>query len=92
MIERVNKSVEINLVVINIENFKKVSKEIENYLVNLNKKVLIISNESIVFNSNFILRQRKFENYYLAYFNNDIQYGAKFIIKRLFDIFVSLLQ
>ena len=42
------------------------------------------------FNSNFILRREKFENYYLAYFNNDIQYGAKFIIKRLFDIFVSL--
>jgi lipopolysaccharide/colanic/teichoic acid biosynthesis glycosyltransferase len=90
VIEEVNKSVEINLVVINIENFKEVTKEIENYLVNLNKKVLLISNESIIFNTNFILRREKFENYYLAYFNNDIQYGAKFIIKRLFDIFVSL--
>ena len=67
------------------------TKEIESNLVNLNKKVLLISNESIIFNTNFILRREKFENYYLAYFNNDIQYGAKFIIKRLFDIFVSLI-
>ena len=41
VIEEVNKSVEINLVVINIENFKEVTKEIESYLVNLNKKVLL---------------------------------------------------
>ena len=90
VIDKVNKSVEINLVVINIENFKKLSKDIEKYLVSLNKKVLIISNESVVFNTNFILRREKFENYYLTYFNNDIQYGAKFIIKRFFDILVSL--
>ena len=28
---------------------------------------------------------------YLTYFNNDIQYGAKFIIKRLFDIVLSVI-
>ena len=89
-IEKANRSLEINLVVINIENLKKFSKDIEKYLVNLNKKVLIISNESLAFNSNFILRREKFENYFLTYFNNDIQYGAKFIIKRIFDILVSI--
>ena len=63
----------------------------ENYLINLNKKVLIISNNKIKFKSNFIYREENFENYFFSYFNNDIQYGSKYIIKRIFDIIVSLL-
>ena len=90
IVERINKIIDINLVVIYLENVKILSKEIEKYLINLNKKVLIISNESIRFSSNFIFRQENFEGYILTYFNNDIQYGAKFILKRIIDIFLSI--
>ena len=90
-VNSINKESEVNLIIINLEEQKVLHKEIEDYLINLNKKVLIISNNKIKFKTNFIYREEYFENYYFAYFNNDIQYGSKYILKRLFDIIVSLL-
>ena len=67
------------------------TKDLEEYLINLNKKVLIISNNQLSFKSNFIYRVENVSDNYLYYFNNDIQYGAKYIIKRLFDISLSII-
>ena len=88
---KLNKIINVNLVVLRIQNTKKLTKELEEFLIKLNKKVLIISKEKLVFNSNFIYRQLLVDSNNLYYFNNDIQYGAKFILKRLFDIVLSLL-
>jgi lipopolysaccharide/colanic/teichoic acid biosynthesis glycosyltransferase len=88
---KLNKIINVNLVVIRIQNTQKLSKELEEFLIKLNKKVLIISKEKLEFNSNFIYRQISVNSNNLYYFNNDIQYGAKFILKRLFDIILSLL-
>ena len=89
LIESINKELELHLVVINLENYRKISEELEEYLIKLNKKVLIIANNEVEFVSNFIYREEKFENYNLVYFNNDIQYGSKFIIKRILDIILA---
>ena len=90
IINRENKKNKINLVVIEL-NFESISEELEKYLINLNKKVLIISKSKIKFLNNFIYREETLEDSRLIYFNNDIQYGAKFILKRTIDIFLSLI-
>ena len=90
-INSINKESEVNLIIINLDDQKTLPKDVENYLINLNKKVLIISNNKIKFKSNFIYREENFENYFFSYFNNDIQYGSKYIIKRIFDIFSSVI-
>ena len=90
-VSRTNKIKNINLVIIKLNSKNNLGKELEEYLINLNKKVLIISNNELSFQSNFIYRLSKVERNYLYYFNNDIQYGAKYIIKRLFDISLSFL-
>ena len=86
-----NKTVNINLVVLNISNTKRLPIRLEEYLIKLNKKVLIISSNELVFHTNFIYRFSKIDSKYLYYFNNDIQYGSKYILKRLLDISISLL-
>ena len=88
-IEDVNKKEEVHLIVLNLENFEQLGIEIEKYLINLNKKVLIISRKKLQFETQFIFRLESFESHKLIYFNNDIQYGSKYIIKRLFDISIS---
>jgi len=90
-VNQLNKVINLNLVVIRIENTKKLKKELENYLINLNKKVLIISDNKLMFGTNFIYRLVKVDSKFLYYFNNDIQYGAKFILKRILDIFISII-
>ena len=90
IIDRENKKNKINLIIINFD-FEDFSNELEAYLINLNKKVLIISNNSIKFSNQFIYREEIIENTKLIYFNNDIQYGSKFILKRGMDIFLSLI-
>ncbi len=90
-VSRANKIKNINLVIIRLSSNKNLDKDLEEYLINLNKKVLIISTNELTFQSNFIYRLSKVEGNYLYYFNNDIQYGAKYIIKRLFDITLSFL-
>ena len=90
-IDNLNKKTEINLIVINISHLNKIPKNLENYLLNLNKKVLLISTEKIKFESFFISKTIELSGKNLTYFNNDIQYGSKYIIKRTLDIFLSLI-
>ena len=89
IIDRENKKNKVNLVVIEVSS-NIISEELEKYLINLNKKVLIITKNKIKFTNNFIYREENLEEHRLLYFNNDIQYGAKFILKRANDIFFSL--
>ncbi len=90
-ISKLNKVKNINLVILKLETKNSLTKDLEEYLINLNKKVLIISNNQLSFKSNFIYRVENVSDNYLYYFNNDIQYGAKYIIKRLFDISLSII-
>ena len=90
IVDTENKKKKINLIVIetSISNF---SEEFEKYLINLNKKVLIISGKKIQFNNNFLYREELVDKFRLVYFNNDIQYGSKFILKRVMDIVFSFI-
>jgi lipopolysaccharide/colanic/teichoic acid biosynthesis glycosyltransferase len=90
-IDKINKKTNVNLVIFNFENEREIKPELEKYLVNLNKKVLIISKEQIAFKSLFISRTENINGYILTYFNNDIQYGSKYILKRFLDVLTSLL-
>jgi len=90
-VNNLNKSVNINLVVVNINSLKRLSPELEEYLINLNKKVLILSDTELIFHTNFIYRFMKRDSKYIYYFNNDVQYGSKYILKRFFDIITSFL-
>lgn len=90
-IDNVNKSEKINLIVISLYKGMHITKELQNYLLNLNKKVLIISKNNIDFDFNFLHRDVIIDDSHFIYFNNDIQYGSKFIIKRILDISLSLL-
>ena len=88
-VNNLNKTININLIVLNISNLKRLPIGLEEYLINLNKKVLLISSNELVFHTNFIYRFSKIDFNYLYYFNNDIQYGSKYILKRLLDISIS---
>ena len=90
-VDKLNKIINLNLIVIRLNNTNKLAQKLENYLINLNKKVLLISDKSISFNKNFIYRMKQVDSKFLYYFNNDIQYGSKYILKRTFDIIVSLI-
>ncbi len=90
-IDNVNKEHNLNLVVINFNDEKTIDKNLETYLINLNKKILIISKDEIKFNNYFLSRSEEISGYYLTYFNNDIQYGSKYILKRVLDITLSLI-
>ncbi len=90
-IDNVNKEHNLNLVVLNFNDEKTINKELETYLINLNKKILIISKNEIKFNNYFLSRSEKISGYSLTYFNNDIQYGSKYILKRVLDITLSLI-
>lgn len=87
-IDAENKKENINLIVLNLSE-TSLGSTLEKYLINLNKKILLISDENMRFDNNFIYRSEFLEQKYLTYFNNDIQYGSKYILKRLMDIFFS---
>ncbi len=89
-INKLNKIVNLNLVIIRLSNTQKLDRNLENYLINLNKKVLIISDNKLKFRKNFIYRTVNIDSKFIYYFNNDIQYGAKFILKRVMDISISI--
>ena len=89
-IDSLNKIENINLIIMNIGEKNTIHEKLENYLINLNKKVLIISKDKVDFKNYFINRVENISNYYLTYFNNDIQYGSKYILKRVIDIFLSI--
>ena len=88
-IDELNKVEKINLIVINLEDTTTLKKKLEKYLIEVNKKVLLISNSKPKFNANFIFRQDILDGTFFTYFNNDIQYGSKYIIKRFVDIVFS---
>ncbi|MDC3103609.1 sugar transferase [Acidimicrobiaceae bacterium] len=89
-IDDLNKLEKINLIIINLEHSTKLKKKLEKYLIEVNKKVLLISNSKPKFNANFIYREEVLDETFFTYFNNDIQYGAKYIIKRFLDIALSI--
>ena len=90
-IDETNKKMNINLVVINLNNASSIPKKLEEYLIDINKKVLIMSSESIDFKTNFLFRKETIDQKHFVYFNNDIQYGSKYILKRLIDLSVGTL-
>ena len=90
LIDSINKEKEVNLIVLNLENHNSLDSDIEKYLINLNKKILLISKNKLKFSAYFLHREVVISNFYLTYFNNDIQYGSKYILKRIMDISFSL--
>ena len=90
-IDDTNKGEKINLIVLNLGKLDTLNLKLEEFLIQTNKKVLLISEKQINFQNKFIYRQEVLENQFFTYFNNDIQYGAKFIIKRGLDIVLSFL-
>jgi lipopolysaccharide/colanic/teichoic acid biosynthesis glycosyltransferase len=91
LIDEANKKVNVNLIVLNIGESSQINHDLENYLIELNKKILIISKNKVIFNKLFLSRNINLSGYNLVYFNNDIQYGSKYIIKRVMDITISLI-
>ena len=89
-IDKLNKKINLNLIILNFKNQSGINKILEEYLVNLNKKILIISKNRWVLNNNFLCREEVLSGSYLTYFNNDIQYGSKYILKRFLDITLFL--
>ena len=92
IIDKQNKENNLNLIILNLGNENSLPESIEEYLIDLNKKVLIISRQEIIFKNIFLKRSIFLENYFLTYFNNDIQYGSKYILKRALDVFVALIM
>jgi lipopolysaccharide/colanic/teichoic acid biosynthesis glycosyltransferase len=90
-IESFNKDNEINLIVFNFSGLKSISLDFEKYLLNLNKKLLIIADPSFEFNSSFIIRSEVIAKKSVFYINNDIQYGSRYISKRLLDLVLILI-
>ena len=85
-IDKINKDRKINLIIINLDNKSSIPEKIEKYLISTNKKILLISKKELSFKNNFIYRKEVIDERYLVYFNNDVQYGAKYILKRIMDI------
>ena len=90
-IDKVNKIKKINLIVLNMDSQIKINPKLEKYLIETNKKVLIISKKQPEFTNTFLFRQETIEKSFFTYFNNDIQYGSKYILKRIVDIILSCL-
>ena len=89
-IDKVNKLKKINLIVINLDRVTEIENTLEEYLIGTNKKILIISKEKPEFKTKFLFRQEIVDTFCFTYFNNDIQYGSKYILKRIFDILISV--
>jgi lipopolysaccharide/colanic/teichoic acid biosynthesis glycosyltransferase len=89
-IDKINKVEKINLIIINLEDKKQLNLDLEKYLINTNKKILLVSENKPNFKTSFIYRQENIDDVFFTYFNNDIQYGAKYILKRILDIVLSL--
>ena len=89
-IDKVNKLKKINLIVVNLDKVIEIQNILEEYLIETNKKILIISKEKPKFTTKFLFRQEVVDTHYFTYFNNDIQYGSKYILKRIFDILLSI--
>ena len=90
-IEETNKKEKINLIVLNLNEVENLDETFEKYLLNLNKKVLLITSKNLSFNLKFYFRTTNLNNKYLYYINNDVQYGSRYILKRVIDLTVSIL-
>jgi len=86
-IEGFNKENEINILVFDFSDLEFIPDDFIKYLINLNKKILIISNPQLTFSTNLVFRTKRISNKSIFYLNNDIQYGSNYIAKRLLDIF-----
>ena len=91
IIDSTNKDHNINLIVLNMAEKNSLHPELEKYLINLNKKVFLISQNEFEFKNFFLSRKESLSENYLTYFNNDIQYGSKYIIKRFIDLSLSII-
>ncbi len=89
-IEDISKKERVNLVVINLNEVTDLNSSFEKYLLDLNKKVLLISSKNLSFNLKFYFRTTDLNNKHLFYINNDVQYGSRYIIKRVIDLSISL--
>ena len=87
IIEDYNKKYEVNIVVFDLSGIKNLPESFMKYLINLNKKILIIADLDLTFKTNIIYRSEKISNKKIIYLNNDIQYGSRYIAKRFLDIF-----
>ena len=90
-IEETNKKEKINLIVLNLNEVENLDETFEKYLLDLNKKVLLITSKNLSFNLKFYFRTTNLNNKYLYYINNDVQYGSRYILKRVIDLTVSIL-
>tara|TARA_Y100001958_G_scaffold153117_1_gene140167 strand:- start:502 stop:1944 length:1443 start_codon:yes stop_codon:yes gene_type:complete len=86
-----NKESNVNLIILNLNKDRAINDELLNFLININKKVLLLSENNIEFQRYFIKRTEKLADTFLNYFNNDIQYGAKYILKRAMDISLTII-
>ncbi len=89
-IENFNKKNEINLIIFDFSDLETIPKSFEKFILNLNKKVLLITDNNFKFNSQMIFRNEVISNKSVFYINNDIQYGSRYISKRFLDIFVIM--
>ena len=90
-IEEINKRKEINLIIFNFSGLQTLEKDFEKFLLNVNKKVLIVADLDFKFKSQIIVRNEIISNRSVFYLNNDIQYGSKYISKRILDISLIVL-
>jgi lipopolysaccharide/colanic/teichoic acid biosynthesis glycosyltransferase len=90
-IDNVNKEEKINLIILNLDSQNTINSKLEKYLIETNKKVLIISKKQPVFTNKFLFREETIDKSFFTYFNNDIQYGSKYILKRILDITLSFI-
>ncbi len=91
IIDSTNKDYNLNLIVLNMDEKNTLHPVLEKYLVNLNKKIFLISKNEFEFENFFLSRKELLSENYLTYFNNDIQYGSKYIIKRFIDLTLSII-
>ena len=91
LIEEINKENQLSVIVFDVKNKNSFDNDLEKYLLNLNKKILIISSDNFKFSSVVISRITRVANNNVIYVNNDIQYGSRYILKRVMDIFLTLI-
>ena len=84
-IDEVNKLNKVNLIIINLKKLNKIEPALEKYLIETNKSLINYENKP-EFHKNLYV-QEILENQFFTYFNNDIQYGSKYIIKRQWILF-----
>ena len=65
-IDKINKAKKINLIIINLEDKKTSKAQFRKYLINTNKKILLISENKPVFKTSFIYRQENIDGVFFT--------------------------